>query len=144
MAKEIFTEEQQAEIREAIQQAEHNTSGEIKIHIENACKEETLDRAAYVFEKLNMHKTKLRNGVLFYLAVKDKQFAILGDMGINNKVPKGFWDDISQMMLVYFKGGDFAKGLVEGVKEAGLQLKSHFPYQKDDINELSDDISFGK
>lgn len=144
MAKDLFTEEQQAEIREAIQQAEHNTSGEIKIHIENACKEETLDRAAYVFEKLNMHKTKLRNGVLFYLAVKDKQFAILGDMGINNKVPKGFWDDISQMMLVHFKEGDFVKGLVEGVKEAGLQLKSHFPYQKDDVNELSDDISFGK
>lgn len=144
MAKDLFTEAQQTEIREAIQQAEHLTSGEIKVHIENSCKEDAFDRAAFVFEQLKMHKTELRNGVLFYLAMKDKQFAILGDMGINNKVPKGFWDDISQMMLAHFKNGDFVKGLVEGVKEAGLQLKSHFPYQKDDVNELSNDISFGK
>jgi len=143
MAKDIFTEEQQQLVREAIQEAELKTSGEVKVHIENHCKEETMDRAAFVFEQLEMHKTALRNGVLFYLALKDRQFAILGDVGINQKVPEGFWDKISEMMLAYFQKGDFAKGLIEGVKEAGVQLKAHFPYQKDDVNELSDDISFG-
>lgn len=145
MAKDAFTEEQQQKIREAIQEAESNTSGEIKVHIENHCKEEVLDRAAFVFEKLEMHKTKMRNGVLFYLAMKDHHFAILGDAGINEKVPKGFWDEISALMLKHFKAGDYTEGMVEGVKAAGLQLKTHFPYdQKGSLNELSDDISFGK
>src|SRR5690554_5513535 len=144
MAKEAFTDEQRAEIRQAIQTAELNTSGEVKVHIENNCKGDALDRAAFVFEQLKMHKTELRNGVLFYLALKDRQFAILGDIGINQKVPKDLWDDISKMMLKLFKEGDYTKGLVEGIKTAGLQLKAHFPYQQDDVNELSDDISFGK
>jgi uncharacterized membrane protein len=145
MAKDTFTEEEQQRIREAIQDAESNTSGEIKVHIENHCKEDAFDRAAFVFEQLKMHKTGKRNGVLFYLALKDHQFAILGDAGINQKVPKGFWDDISQMMLKLFKEGKFTAGLAKGVKEAGQQLKAHFPYsQKGSLNELSDDISFGK
>ena len=88
--------------------------------------------------------TKLRNGVLIYLAIESKEFAILGDVGINQKVPKGFWDSTSLLMLEEFKKGNFVEGLIVGAKEAGLQLKAHFPYQKGDINELSDDISFGK
>lgn len=143
MAKTVFTEIEQNTVREAIQEAEKNTSGEIKVHIENHCKEDALDRAAYIFEKLDLHETELRNGVLFYLAIKDKQFAILGDVGINLKVPKGFWDEISTLMLNYFKQGEFALGLSEGVKAAGKALSEHFPFQKNDINELSDDISFG-
>lgn len=143
MAKDVFTEQQQQMVREAIQEAELKTSGEVKVHIENHCKEETMDRAAFVFEQLQMHKTALRNGVLFYLALKDRQFAILGDVGINQKVPEGFWNKTSELMLNYFQNGDFVNGLVEGVKEAGNQLKEHFPYQADDKNELSDDISFG-
>jgi len=144
MAKDIFTDQEQQQIREAIQEAELNTSGEVKVHIENLCKEDTMDRAAFIFEKLEMHKTELRNGVLIYLALKDRKFAILGDIGINQKVPEGFWNSTSELMLNSFKSGDFLNGLIKGVKEAGLQLKAHFPYQKDDKNELSDDISFGK
>lgn len=145
MAKESFTDEQRREIRMAIQEAESNTSGEIKVHIENHCKEEVMDRAAFIFEKLEMHKTKFRNGVLFYLAMKDHQFAILGDAGINQKVKEGFWDEISQMMTAEFKSGEFTQGMVKGLKAAGLQLKTHFPYdQKGSLNELSDEISFGK
>ncbi len=91
-----------------------------------------------------MHKTELRNGVLFYLAVKDQKFAILGDAGINVKVPDNFWDDIKEHMLLNFKDSKYAKGLEEGIKMAGEQLKKHFPFQSDDVNELSDEISFGK
>jgi uncharacterized membrane protein len=90
-----------------------------------------------------MHKTKLRNGVLFYLAVKDRKFAILGDAGINAKVPEGFWDNIKDTMLNHFKNGEFARGLSEGIKMTGEQLKKHFPWKSDDVNELSDEISFG-
>lgn len=144
MAEEAFNEEKQALIRGAIQQAELETSGEIKVHIENHCKEDTLDRAAYIFEQLHMHETALRNGVLIYLALKDKQFAILGDVGINQRVEDGFWDKISSLMMSYFKKGEYTQGLVEGILGAGEQLKAHFPYQSDDQNELSNDISFGK
>ncbi|MBD99514.1 MAG: hypothetical protein CMO34_06695 [Verrucomicrobia bacterium] len=144
MAEEAFNEEKQAAIRNAIQQSELATSGEIKVHIENHCKEETLDRAAYIFEQLKMHETALRNGVLIYLAIKDRQFAIIGDIGINQKVKKGFWDSTSLLMMNYFKNGEFTKGLVEGILTVGQQLKTHFPYKADDQNELSDEISFGK
>ena len=144
MAKDLFTKEQKEEIVSAIKEAELNTSGEIRVHIEKNCPEDVLDRAAFLFEKLKMHKTELRNGVLFYLSVKDHKFAILGDAGINAKVPEGFWDNIKETMLEHFKNNEYATGLVKGIRMSGEQLKTHFPYQSDDVNELSDDISFGK
>lgn len=139
---EFFTEEEKVNIEKAIQEAEHNTSGEIRVHIEKDCKIDVLDRAAYIFDKLNMQKTELRNGVLFYLAIEDRKFAILGDAGINAKVPENFWDTIKEAMLEKFKNNEFANGLITGVTQAGEKLKEHFPYQSDDVNELSDDISF--
>ena len=144
MAKDFFTEEQKTNIVDAIKKAELNTSGEVRVHIEDRCKADVLDRAATVFALLKMHKTKLRNGVLFYLAVKDRKFAILGDSGINAKVPENFWNDIKEMMAKHFSKGNFAEGLSEGILKAGEQLKKYFPYQSDDINELDDEISFGK
>ena len=128
----------------AIKKAETNTSGEIRIHIENSCPEELMDRAAFLFEKLEMHKTDLRNGVLFYLAMKDRVFAILGDAGINSKVPEGFWDTIKEEMTALFKNDNPIGAIETGVLMAGEQLKSHFPYQSNDANELSNEISIGK
>jgi uncharacterized membrane protein len=139
-----FTKEQQQQIVEAIKQAEHNTSGEIRVHIEEKCKIDVLDRAANMFANLKMHKTELRNGVLFYLSIEDRKFAILGDAGINAKVPADFWDSVRNAVLEQFKAGNQTEGLVQGILMAGEKLKAHFPYQKDDVNELSDEISFGK
>jgi len=141
---EFFTKEQKDDITRSVQNAEHNTSGEIRVHMEGHCKGDVLDRAAYIFEKLEMHKTELRNGVLFYLAVEDRKFAILGDAGINAVTPEDFWDSIKEKMLEHFKKDEFAAGLVTGITLAGEKLKEHFPYQQDDVNELSDEISFGK
>ena len=90
-----------------------------------------------------MHKTKDRNGVLIYLAISNRKFAILGDMGINEKVPASFWDDIKHDMLKHFREDQFTAGLREAILTAGVQLKQHFPYYQGDVNELSDDISFG-
>ena len=142
--QDLFTEENKLHITNAIRVAETNTSGEIRVHIEKYCKEDVLDRAAYVFEKLEMHKTELRNGVLFYLAIEDKKFAILGDAGINQEVPGNFWEDVKEIALKKFKEGAYADGLAEGIIKAGEQLKEHFSYQADDVNELSDEISFGE
>jgi uncharacterized membrane protein len=143
MAQEQFTTAQKKFIVNAIKQAELNTSGEIRVHVENKCKINVLDRAADVFAMLKMHKTAQRNGVLFYLATGDKQFAILGDAGINAKVPDNFWESIKEEMQLHFKKGDFTKGLVTGIEMAGEKLKQFFPYQTDDVNELPDDISYG-
>lgn len=140
----FFSTEQKKQITDAIAKAELNTSGEIRLHVEGRCKIDVLDRAAYVFEKLEMHKTEQRNGVLFYLAVYDRKFAILGDAGINQVVPADFWDSIKETMLGFFKDGKFADGLSTGILMAGWQLKANFPYQDDDVNGLSDEISFEK
>ena len=142
-AETFFSEEDKKQIINAIREAEHRTSGEIRVHLENSCKIDVLDRAAYIFEKLKMHDTKLRNGVLFYLAIKDRKFAILGDAGINQVTPDNFWDEIKENMLLEFKKEGFARGLIDGIKMTGKALKEFFPYQSDDVNELSDDISFG-
>ena len=142
--QKYFTEEDKLQITNAIRVAESNTSGEIRVHIEKNCKEDVLDRAAFVFEKLKMHKTNLRNGVLFYVAFDDRKFAILGDAGINLKVPEDFWEEITNEVLNSFKEKKYAEGLAEGIIKAGKQLKEHFPYRSDDVNELSDEISFGE
>lgn len=141
-AKDFFSSTDELMILNAIRQAESNTSGEIRVHIENNCKSDVLERAAQVFDLLKMQKTKLRNGVLFYLAVKDKKFAIIGDAGINAKVADDFWDEIKGLMLEHFKKGEFTEGLFEGIIKAGDQLKKHFEHQDDDVNELPDEISY--
>lgn len=143
-ASSFFTEDQQARILSAVKEAEKATSGEVRVHIETSFTGDVLDRAAWIFKKLDMHKTEERNGVLFYLAVENKQFAIIGDAGINSRVPAGFWDEISNILMKNFREGRFTEGLAEGILMAGKQLKVHFPYQSDDKNELSDDISFDK
>lgn len=140
----FFSKEQQTQILSSVMEAEKDTSGEIRVHIETSCKEDVLDRAAWVFDKLGMKKTAERNGVLFYLAVNDKKFAIIGDAGINARVPAGFWDEISALLQKNFRDGRITEGLSEGISLAGKQLKTHFPYKKDDVNELPDEISFDK
>ncbi len=141
-ASSFFTHEQQEQIKEAIRQAEKDTSGEIRVHIETTCNGDVLDRAAWIFGKLGMHKTEQRNGVLFYLAVRDRKFAVIGDAGINSKVPEGFWNSVQEALRKNFVRGLFTEGLSEGIILAGRQLRTHFPYRSDDVNELSDEISF--
>lgn len=138
-----ISKEGQDRIVAAIKTAEKNTSGEVRVHIEKKCEGDVLDASADWFARLNMHKTKLRNGVLIYLAIDDRKFAIIGDAGINEKVPPGFWDSTSDEMIKHFKNNDLVGGLEQGILKAGEELKKYFPWQTDDVNELSDDISFG-
>jgi len=142
-ARNFFSKEEKLEIKKAILNAELDTSGEIRVHIENEFKGEVLDRASFIFHKLGMDKTELHNGVLFYLAIKSKKFAIIGDNGINKEVPEDFWENIKAEMTKNFAKGKYSKGLSEGIALAGTHLKKHFPHHIDDINELSDEISFG-
>lgn len=141
-ARKFFTTEQQHEIVEAIRQAEANTSGEIRVHIENHCRGDIMDRSAMVFNILKMNETDERNGVLIYLAIKDKKFSIIGDEGINKMVEHDFWNDVKDMMAGHFRSGNFTEGIIQGVLRVGEKLKTFFPHKSDDINELSDDISF--
>ena len=138
----LFNDEEQQRIREAVERAEKHTSGEIRVCVEKTCSEDVLDRAATYFTKLDMHKTKLRNGVLIYVATEDHKFAIIGDGGINKVVPDDFWDHTKLQMLEQFKQGNLVEGIATGVTMAGEQLKKYFPYDMDDKNELSDDVSF--
>ena len=141
-ARSFFSKEEQQKIVAAIKKAELNTSGEIRVHIENHCKTEVLERAAEMFYELKMNRTAARNGILFYLAVKDRKFAIIGDEGINRNVEHDFWNDIKDEMTSRFKEKQFTEGLTNGILKCGEKLKQYFPYQDDDANELSDEISF--
>ena len=138
----VFNDEEQQRIRTAIEQAERNTSGQIRVCIEKTCSEDVLDRAAKYFYQLDMHKTRLRNGVLIYVATVDRKFAIIGDAGINKVVPDNFWDDTKEKMLDQFKYGNLVEGIVTGLEISGEHLKKFFPHESDGSNELPDDIAF--
>src|SRR5690606_39642683 len=141
--EDFLTAEEEAEVIEAIVEAERNTSGEIRIHLEASTKLDPYKRAQELFHLLKMDNTKEDNGVLIYVAVEDKKFTICGDKGIHKAVPDGFWDSTKDMIQSHFKKGQFKEGLVAGILKAGQELKAHFPWQQDDINELSDEISKG-
>ena len=139
--EDFLSKTDEQEIVQAIVEAEKNTSGEIRVHIEEHSEKSPLDRAQEVFFELNMNETQDQNGVLFYICVSDKKFAIIGDKGINDAVESDFWDGTKDTVIANFKEGNFKKGLVEGILKAGQRLKHYFPYQSDDTNELSNEIS---
>ncbi|MEO0584632.1 MAG: TPM domain-containing protein [Bacteroidota bacterium] len=141
-ASTFFTDEEGHQIVSAIQEAEKNTSGEIRLHLASKSKEDPLTEAWKMFGKLQMHKTAQRNGILIYLSVKDHKFSIVADKGINEVVPAGFWEDIVKTMGGLFKKKEFVEGLQQGIQLIGEKLKEFFPYQADDENELPDEISF--
>lgn len=141
----ILSESNKEAIIKAIKQAELNTSGEIKVHIESKCVSvNAYDRAKVVFDYLSLHKTALRNGVLIYWAYEDQKIAILGDKGINNKVSSDYWNSTLNLISSNFKSQKYQEGLCEAILEIGEKLKLFFPYQGNDRNEISDDISTGK
>jgi uncharacterized membrane protein len=141
--KKLINESQQKAIQAAIAEAELNTSGEIRVHVDATCAGNPMEKAIQIFEQLKMHETAQRNGVLFYVAMNDKKLAILGDKGINAVVPENFWDAIRDGMISAFKKGEFSEGLIEGIVTAGQQLKSAFPLLQNDENELSNEVTFG-
>ncbi|WP_177762338.1 TPM domain-containing protein [Flavobacterium sp. I3-2] len=143
ITEDFISKHEEQAIIEAINTAENKTFGEIRVHIEEHSDAEVLDRAREVFVTLEMHKTNARNGVLFYIGVRDKSFAIFGDNGINNVVPDDFWVCTKDVVIEHFKQQKFKEGLVAGILRAGEQLKKYFPIQEDDKNELSNEISRG-
>lgn len=142
--EKFLNSEEEKRILEAIKIAEKNTSGEIRVHLESTCEGDVLERAQTVFKKLKMHRTKLRNGVLFYIAADSHHFAIIGDKGIDQKVSPNFWNETKDLVLSKLKMKKTAEGLEEGIIKAGEQLKAFFPYDSEDKNELTDEISIGK
>lgn len=142
-AEDFLTEKEELEIVEAIVRAEKNTSGEIRVHIENHTDKTPIERAQEVFYTLKMENTQNRNGVLFYVGVEDHSFVILGDKGINNLVESDFWDKTKDMVISHFRNGQYKQGLIEGILKAGTKLKNLFPYDISDNNELPNEISKG-
>lgn len=144
-AEDYFTPHQKDVIVAAVRQAEKQTSGEVRVFIESKCSYvNAIDRAKELFEKLDMHKTEERNAVIVYVAIKHRQLAIFGDAGIYEKVGQKFWDEQLKQMLQHFNREDFVEGIATVVNHIGQALYQHFPYQKNDVNELPDDIVFGK
>jgi len=143
VTEDFISKHEEQAIIDAIQIAESKTSGEIRVHIEEHSDLDVMDRAREVFILLEMHKTNARNGVLFYIGVRDKSFAIFGDNGINNAVANDFWSCTRDVVIEHFKQQKFKEGLIAGILRAGDQLKQIFPSQTDDKNELSNEISRG-
>lgn len=143
MANKFISKEEESAVISAISLAEQETSGEIRVHLESTCNKDSVDRAIEVFNLLKMDQTLLKNGVLIYVAIKDRKLAIIGDTGINEVVPSDFWDSTRDLLVTHFKDGKYVEGLVNAIEEAGKVLKQYFPFKSDDQNELSNEISLG-
>ncbi len=137
----FLSKDEEEQIVKAIRQAEKLTSGEIRVHIDRYSKKDQIERAQEVFYSLKMNETKDQNGVLFHVSIENKAFSVIGDVGIDKKVPLNFWNAIRDEITSYFKEGHYAKGLIKGIQMAGESLQHFFPNQADDINELPDEIS---
>lgn len=145
MSEAIFlNKEQEKKVIAAIAEAENNTSAEIRVHIEERCKKDPLEQAAKVFHKLGMSQTELKNGVVIYVATEDKKAAVFGGKGINEHVDDNYWNDVLNIIISHFKEANFAEGLAKAVETVGKKLTEFFPVQAGDVNELSDDISYGE
>ena len=144
--KDFFSQEENQQLVDAIQKAEQQTSGEVRIFVESKCRYvDALDRAKEIFFSLKMNETELRNGTLIYVAVKDKQAAVFGDEGIHQKVGAQYWKDVVTKMLFQFRNQKLADGICQGIHDLGEALKFYFPYHSDtDKNELPDEIVFGR
>jgi uncharacterized membrane protein len=139
--KKFFTPEEQERITGEIRKAEEKTSGEIRVHLDCCSREDPLDKARKIFERLGMTRTEQRSGVLIYLATDSRKFAILGDEGIHRVVPENYWEDVKDKMQAEFQKGRFLEGICLGVREIGEKLKTHFPVEEDDRNELPNTLS---
>jgi uncharacterized membrane protein len=143
-AEEFLPEADRKRVAEAIRMAEQRTSGEIRVHIEDHIEEDVLEHAAFIFNELGMQRTKDRNGVLIYVSVADRKAAVIGDSGINDRVPPRFWHDVLSVMQIHFAAGRHADGLCEAASMVGEKLRDHHPYQRNDADELSNEVSIGR
>lgn len=139
--KEFLAQLDHHRIITAIGEAEKQTSGEIRVHVQpKVTGGEPRHLAEKTFERLGMTKTALRNGVLLFIASEERLFVILGDRGIDEKVPAGFWDDIAAKLTIRFRNGEFSEGIVEAIAAVGTQLAAYFPRAADDVDELPNEI----
>jgi len=140
-AAHFLAEDEQRRVRQAIAAAERVTSGEIRVHLEDRCEDDLLDHAAFIFRELNMDRTRERNGVLIYVSAADHRVAVIGDAGINAHADQGFWDEVLAILIERFRQGRHADGLVEAIERVGEKLRAHFPFRRDDRDELSNEVS---
>lgn len=142
-AEAFLSAAERQRVAAAISEAEQRTSGEVRVHLEDHIEDDVLDHAAFIFEELGMHRTKDRNGVLIYVSVGDRKTAVIGDKGINERVPPNFWNDVLSVLKLHFAAGKQADGLCQAVAMVGEKLRTFHPYQRDDSDELSNEVSVG-
>ncbi|MES2565809.1 MAG: TPM domain-containing protein [Bacteroidota bacterium] len=140
--KKLLSAEDETRLIKAIHAAESKTSGEMRVHIEEACEGDALEACKKLFTDLKMNETKDRNGILFFLAIESRAFAVWGDEGIHKKVTDEFWKHITECAIGYFKQHDLINGLEKSVEMCGEKLQHYFPLEHDDKDELTNEISY--
>ncbi|MFM9007886.1 MAG: TPM domain-containing protein [Bacteroidota bacterium] len=141
-APDFFSAGDRQRIADSVSAAESLTSSEIRVFIDDKCKGDPVEKAAWVFQKLGMEKTRDRNAVLLYLAMEDHCFAVFGDTGVYERLGQTYWDDLGLKMQAEFRAGRFTDGIIAGLSELGMRLRDHFPKKQDDTNELPDAPAF--
>jgi uncharacterized membrane protein len=136
-----MSEEDLDAVTRAIALAEASTSAEIRVHLDHRCPGDPVARAIAVFERLGMHRTDGRNGVLVYVAIADRKLAVIGDVEIHGRVGDAYWQEVVDGMTRHLAGERPRDGFVHAIGELGSVLSRHFPRRPDDREELSNRVS---
>jgi uncharacterized membrane protein len=124
---------------------ELNTSGEIVVSIKEKRglrqrRKSIRQLAESEFKRLKMGNTRDKTGILLFLVLQSKEFTVLADSGIHEKVGDSAWEGIRDLLAGHFKKGLFSEGIIKAVTTMGELLASHFPIKPDDTNELSNKV----
>ena len=121
-------------IEAAIKAAEARTSGEIRFVVQTALEPEEVwagltprERAVQTVSDLHMWNTELRNGVLIYVLLADRDVEVCADRGAAELIPVAQWEGVCRAMEAHFRAGRFAEGALAGVEAVGALLEKHFP-----------------
>lgn len=142
--RKFFSKAEEERIIGAIKEAERSTSGEIRFYVESRCEGDAYEKAVEIFHHMQLHEKNHRNGVLIYIAIKDKKFAIVGDEGIHTKVTDVFWEGVRSSMIELFKQDKLVEGICEAIKQVGEKLKESFPFDPNDTKGYTDKINHGR
>jgi uncharacterized membrane protein len=124
-------------VRQAIAEAEHQTSGRVRVSVAPFFWGDVRRAAERAFTRLG------RQGVLIFVVPARRKFVVLGDEDIHAHVGQELWDDVAAAMADRFRAGDFTGGLVHGIETVGRELAVALPYDPaKDSGQGPDDVDF--
>lgn len=142
MVKRAFTKAEDDRLVAAIRAAEKGSRGEVRVHVEQSCREgNALGRAKVLFRELRMGRTRADTAVLLYVSTGDRKAAVFAGNGIHGAADPAFWQSVTDAVAEGARAGDLAGGIARALERVGDLLREHAPGEDTAGNELPDVVT---